>query len=73
MLKLESAIIEGYRITKKIGQGGMAKVYLAENASRNPPRVAIKVLDEFLGSEPEYQKRFKREAYICSCFIFRYC
>ena len=66
MLKLESAIIEGYRITKKIGQGGMAKVYLAENASRNPPRVAIKVLDEFLGSEPEYQKRFKREAYICS-------
>lgn len=66
MLKLETTIIEGYRIIKKIGQGGMAIVYLAENAARNPTRVAIKVLDEFLGSEPEYQKRFKREAYICS-------
>ena len=66
MLKLETTIIEGYRIIKRIGRGGMAIVYLAENAAINPPLVAIKILDEFLGSEPEYQRRFKREAYICS-------
>jgi Serine/threonine protein kinase len=62
MLKLETTTIEGYRLTNELGRGGMAVVYLGENPSKNLQKVAIKILDEDLGSEQEYRKRFKREA-----------
>jgi serine/threonine-protein kinase len=50
-----------YRLLKKIGEGGMGAVYLAED-SRNKRRVALKVLPRRHASEPEFMKRFKREA-----------
>ena len=53
--------IPGYRITKKLGQGGMADVYLGvqENLERE---VAIKVLIPSLFRDQQFSLRFIKEA-----------
>jgi eukaryotic-like serine/threonine-protein kinase len=49
-----------YRITQRLGEGGMSVVYRAEQPS-GPP-VAIKVLHEELGEDADLRERFEREA-----------
>jgi serine/threonine protein kinase len=58
-------VIPGYRIKKKLGQGGMANVYLGvqENLSR---MVAIKVLSTGLFQNRRLSKRFLSEARMLS-------
>ena len=55
--------IPGYTIEKTIGEGGMARVYLALHKALNR-KVAIKVMDRQQGADPEFGKRFLREARI---------
>ncbi len=54
-------IIPGYRILKKIGQGGMGAVYLAQQTSMDR-LVARKVLPKSLAKQKEFKERFFREA-----------
>ena len=50
-----------YKILKKIGQGGMGEVYLAED-SKLGREVAIKVLPDAFAGDGDRRARFEREA-----------
>lgn len=53
--------IGGYMLLRRIGSGGMADVYLAEQKSLGR-MVAFKVLHSRLASDPNYIHRFQNEA-----------
>lgn len=55
----------GFRIVRKIGEGGMGEVYLVEHP-RLPREEALKVLPENVTSDDEYRQRFGREAELAS-------
>jgi serine/threonine-protein kinase len=54
-------IAERYHITKKLGEGGMGQVYLAEHVKMGR-RCAIKIMMPGTMSDPEAISRFNREA-----------
>lgn len=53
--------IDGYEIIRKLGEGGMAQVYLARDIALDR-EVAIKVLPAFENEKEDLRKRFRREA-----------
>jgi serine/threonine protein kinase len=53
--------LDEYRIDQLLGQGGMARVYLALDVRLNR-QVAIKVIDAPLDLDSAYTQRFEREA-----------
>lgn len=53
----------GYKIIKKMGQGGMAAVYLAVQESFGR-QVALKIMSDELGKDSVWAKRFIHEAQI---------
>src|SRR5437764_3103402 len=59
--KLRRATGSRYRVIRRLGGGGMAEVYFAEQALL-ARRVVIKVLHAHLGKDPEIAERFRREA-----------
>jgi serine/threonine-protein kinase len=62
----EPKILAGrYRLSRKIGSGGMAVVWLAGD-ERLERRVAVKVLSDALAADPTYRRRFEREARIAA-------
>jgi beta-lactam-binding protein with PASTA domain/predicted Ser/Thr protein kinase len=50
-----------YRIVRKLGSGGMANVYLAEDEELGR-RVAIKILNDRYANDDAFIERFRREA-----------
>jgi eukaryotic-like serine/threonine-protein kinase len=50
-----------YRIVRKLGSGGMADVYLAEDEELGR-RVAIKILNDRHANDDQFVERFRREA-----------
>ena len=59
--KLRRATGSRYRVIRRLGGGGMADVYLAQQALL-ARRVVVKVLHAHLGKDPEIAERFRREA-----------
>jgi len=53
--------ISHYKISEKLGEGGMGVVYLAED-TKLKRKVAIKFLPRHISSNKEDQKRFEIEA-----------
>jgi len=61
----DGQVYAGYTILRKLGEGGMGMVYLAQHP-RLPRRDALKVLPAALTVDDEYRQRFNREADIAS-------
>jgi serine/threonine-protein kinase len=58
----EGSVVDGrYRLLRKIGSGGMADVWLAED-SHLQRQVALKVLHRRFAQDREFVERFRREA-----------
>src|SRR4051812_34372773 len=58
----EGTVVDGrYRVQRRIGSGGMADVYSAEDAQLGRD-VAIKVLHRRFARDREFVERFRREA-----------
>lgn len=61
-MPLSNKVISGrYQLTKLIGSGGMADVYVAHDSVLGR-KVAIKVLNEELAANKKFSQRFKQEA-----------
>jgi eukaryotic-like serine/threonine-protein kinase len=54
-----------YRVERKLGDGAMAKVFLARDGELNR-LVAVKVLDEQLAADESFRARFSREARVAA-------
>src|SRR2546427_8987660 len=50
-----------YKVVRKLGAGGMADVYLAEDQELGRP-VAIKILNDRHAQDDQFVERFRREA-----------
>jgi serine/threonine protein kinase/formylglycine-generating enzyme required for sulfatase activity len=50
----------GYTLLRKLGEGGMGAVFLAED--KNKQKFAMKILAQRLNDDPEFLRRFQREA-----------
>jgi eukaryotic-like serine/threonine-protein kinase len=59
---LIGATVSHYRVTGRLGVGGMGIVYDAED-QRLPRRVALKFLSDELAGNPDAIRRFRREAH----------
>src|SRR6185295_20229647 len=57
--------VPGYKVLRKIGEGGMAKVYLAERES-DGQQLVLKMLDAKLLRDEQFLQRFLRECRIIS-------
>lgn len=60
-IDLSNCLLGEFRLLRRLGAGGMAQVYLADQTSlrRN---VAIKIMRPDFGGDDTYQKRFEHEA-----------
>src|SRR5664279_4964141 len=58
----EGSVVDGrYRVLHRLGSGGMADVWLAEDTHLQR-RVALKVLHKRFAQDREFVERFRREA-----------
>lgn len=56
-----SIVADRYRVTRKLGEGGMGAVYLAEHVKMGR-LCAVKVMNPGMASDPDAISRFNREA-----------
>src|SRR5271166_4278802 len=61
MIEAETIIDGRYRVLSRLGSGGMAEVYLAEDQLLGR-QVAVKVLHRHFAEDQEFVERFRREA-----------
>src|SRR3990167_10313366 len=65
---LSNRQIGNYRIARRLGRGGMADVYLAEQTSLRR-QVAFKVLHRNLANDASYVRRFHNEAQAAAALV----
>jgi serine/threonine-protein kinase len=67
-LDLTGRLLGDYQILRRLGRGGMAEVYLAEQISLRR-QVALKVLFPALAGDPAYLRRFHHEAQSAAALV----
>ncbi|MBI1904022.1 MAG: serine/threonine protein kinase [Planctomycetia bacterium] len=67
-MDLSGREVGDYRLLRRLGQGGMADVYLAEQKSLRR-QVAFKVLKSSLAQNANYIRRFQREAQAAAALV----
>jgi len=67
---LSGKVLQGYRIRRRLGRGGMAVVYEAESLASGQ-RVALKMMSHRLAHDIRAQQRFEREIRICRALRHR--
>jgi serine/threonine-protein kinase len=60
--------LKDYYVLRRLGRGAMAEVYLAQQISLGR-QVALKVLNEELGRDPAYVRRFHHEARAAAALV----
>jgi predicted Ser/Thr protein kinase/CheY-like chemotaxis protein len=60
-LEVGHVLADNYRLTRELGHGGMGRVFAAEQLDLGI-EVAVKLLFDFVASQPELVERFRREA-----------
>jgi Flp pilus assembly protein TadD len=61
--------IPGIELVRELGRGGMAVVFEGLDLNFSPPRrVAVKLMSQELSIDPEFRKRFEREASLVGTF-----
>ncbi len=55
------SVLGQYKVTAKLGQGGMGEVWLAEDSTLGR-QVALKLLPDDFADDPDRHARFEREA-----------
>ena len=60
LLPTDPPAVGPYRVTARLGAGGMGRVFLAEGPGGRP--VAVKVIRPEYADDPDYRRRFAREA-----------
>jgi len=60
--QLASGLARRYRVIRRLGQGGMGTVFLAEQIGVGNRPVALKVLNRKLLDDPDFLMRFQNEA-----------
>ncbi len=60
-IDLTNCLLGEFRLLRRLGAGGMAQVYLADQTSLHR-NVAIKIMRPDFGGDDTYQKRFEHEA-----------
>jgi predicted Ser/Thr protein kinase len=63
--ELVGRTVGGWRVLRRLGRGGMGRVYEATDAAGRR-RVALKVLAEELAADASFVRRFRREAKVLS-------
>src|ERR1700726_1125345 len=61
MVEPDTIIDDRYRVLSRVGSGGMAEVYLAEDELLGR-QVAVKLLHHHFAEDQEFVERFRREA-----------
>ncbi|MCW3031395.1 MAG: hypothetical protein JWM66_1528, partial [Solirubrobacterales bacterium] len=61
MVEPDTVIDGRYKVVSRVGSGGMADVYLAEDQLLGR-QVAVKLLHPHFAEDQEFVERFKREA-----------
>ncbi len=61
MSAADETVLGSYRLLERIGKGGMGEVYRAQHL-RLGREAAVKILPANLASDPDFLKRFEREA-----------